>query len=457
MTISPITVFEGDLPTETDPISFSPRMALLMEYITQVFGPEFAAAVVEMNLDFAAINGLATAAALSATNSQNSFLAMDKRLLGEKTANPTVDNQGAPLVAGAMYFNSAASEMRVRTSAGAWVATYLPAAAYLTVANVFSEFTTAQRAAALVNLGLTASASQINPLNGSLTIANAILLRENVNLVPNADNFTASEWRTAPSGFSGISYERTVGSDERGPFVDYRIFGQTTTANAVAHIFNSALIDIVNGQTYAASSVIERIAGSWAGVTSVNQSLTTNTSAGGFLGQSSDAKAAPLTGPANYLVSRAFTGATEARANTNILVVLIANTAIDITLRIRGVQLDLGATRRAYRYLPATPAQVRAALGIPNWEQTIQDVSASRAVSTTYQNTTGRPIDVYYMNANVVGYSIQMGPTAGTLVTVATGDNMGGAQMSQKLTVPSGWFYRVDGATAGIKHWIEVR
>lgn len=49
----------------------------------------------------------ATNAANSATAAANSYDAFDDRWLGAKTTAPTVDNDGNPLVAGAVYFNTA--------------------------------------------------------------------------------------------------------------------------------------------------------------------------------------------------------------------------------------------------------------------------------------------------------------------------------------------------------------
>ena len=48
----------------------------------------------------------------------------DDRYLGSKAANPTLDNDGAALVGGALYYNSAVGEMRIWTGA-AWVAAYV--------------------------------------------------------------------------------------------------------------------------------------------------------------------------------------------------------------------------------------------------------------------------------------------------------------------------------------------
>ena len=58
-------------------------------------------------------------AAVSATAAEAAFDSFDDRYLGSKTANPTVDNDGNALVAGALYFNTTVSLMKVYTGS-AW-------------------------------------------------------------------------------------------------------------------------------------------------------------------------------------------------------------------------------------------------------------------------------------------------------------------------------------------------
>lgn len=79
------------------------------------------------------INGeeYAAAAAASAAAAQtalNATLAVydsfDDRYLGTKTSDPTLDNDGNALLAGALYFNSVAQTMRLYTGS-AWVAAYV--------------------------------------------------------------------------------------------------------------------------------------------------------------------------------------------------------------------------------------------------------------------------------------------------------------------------------------------
>jgi hypothetical protein len=84
----------------------------------------------------------ASAASTSATNAQNAQTAaesardstlaaydsFDDRYLGTKTSDPSVDNDGNALTAGALYFNSSAGIMKLYNGS-AWVAAYVSGAA----------------------------------------------------------------------------------------------------------------------------------------------------------------------------------------------------------------------------------------------------------------------------------------------------------------------------------------
>ena len=62
------------------------------------------------------------------------FDSFDDRYLGTKTSDPTLDNDGNALVAGSLYFNSAAGTMKVYTGS-AWVAAYVSGTDFLPLAG----------------------------------------------------------------------------------------------------------------------------------------------------------------------------------------------------------------------------------------------------------------------------------------------------------------------------------
>jgi len=97
----------------------------------------------------------AALAAQSAASARDATLAafdsFDDRYLGVKTSNPSVDNDGNALAAGALYFNSTAGEMRVYTGT-AWAAAYVSGAGVLLISNNLSDLASASTAR--TNLGL---------------------------------------------------------------------------------------------------------------------------------------------------------------------------------------------------------------------------------------------------------------------------------------------------------------
>lgn len=85
------------------------------------------------------------------------FDSFDDRYLGAKAADPTVDNDGNPLVAGMLYFNSSTGVMRIYTGT-AWVAAYVSGTDFLTKTGNLSDL--ASVATARANLGLGSAAVQ---------------------------------------------------------------------------------------------------------------------------------------------------------------------------------------------------------------------------------------------------------------------------------------------------------
>jgi len=70
----------------------------------------------------------ATSAASSAASALAAFDSFDDRYLGSKATDPTVDNDGDPLTAGDLYWNTTLSVMKVYTGS-TWLIAYVPGAA----------------------------------------------------------------------------------------------------------------------------------------------------------------------------------------------------------------------------------------------------------------------------------------------------------------------------------------
>lgn len=85
-----------------------------------------AAQTAETNAETAEVNAEAAQAAAEAARDQvlAVYDSFDDRYLGSKTSDPTLDNDGNTLVAGALYFNSVSGVMRLYTGS-AWVAAYV--------------------------------------------------------------------------------------------------------------------------------------------------------------------------------------------------------------------------------------------------------------------------------------------------------------------------------------------
>ena len=101
----------------------------------------------------AATNASAAQVAAEAARDQTltAYDNFDDRYLGAKTSDPTLDNDGNALVAGALYFNSSLGYMKVYTGS-VWVDAYAAGTSFLAKANNLSDLPDAS--VARTNLGV---------------------------------------------------------------------------------------------------------------------------------------------------------------------------------------------------------------------------------------------------------------------------------------------------------------
>jgi len=109
----------------------------------------------------AAADAASAASALAQT--LTAYDNFDDRYLGAKSSDPTLDNDGNALIAGALYFNTVLPGMKVYTGS-AWVIAYSSGAGLLQVANNLSDV--ASTATSRTNLGLgTGDSPQFTAVN----------------------------------------------------------------------------------------------------------------------------------------------------------------------------------------------------------------------------------------------------------------------------------------------------
>jgi len=94
------------------------------------------------------------------------------------------------------------------------------------------------------------------------------------------------------------------------------------------------------------------------------------------------------------------------------------------------------------------------------YNQSYVNVTSTRAFSTTYTNSTGKPIMliIFATRGSVSTASLQISVDGGAAFTFAYGSNSGGGNYCVgSIIIPNGQTYRVTSSDATLNSWVELR
>ena len=123
---------------------------------------------------------------------------------------------------------------------------------------------------------------------------------------------------------------------------------------------------------------------------------------------------------------------------------------------IESTQATAGTWATAPSTIQGYGGQALAAMSSLGYGQTWQNVGASRALSTTYYNTTGKPIYVSVASSGTSGGGTLQGIVNGSTIGVFQPNTAATSQMTITFIVPVGSNYSV-ACTAAFATWFELR
>jgi len=195
----------------------------------------------------------ASEALTSANNAANSFDSFDDRYLGAKSSDPSVDNDGDALIAGALYFNSTSNDLRAYTGS-AWVSYGANSAASVSYSNSSSGLsaTTAQAAIDEVEGRVDTNTASITALGSGMFSKVGNITTGTT--VPHITNDDGRLYLCDTSGGNITINLPAIGSDEGHRFG----FQKTHASNTVTINRNGS--DTINaGTSYTLSAISEYI------------------------------------------------------------------------------------------------------------------------------------------------------------------------------------------------------
>lgn len=342
--------------------------------------------------------GIATT---QATNAAASYDAFDDRYLGNKSSNPTLDNDGAALLTGALYFNTVSNEMRVYTGS-AWVsvsntvssdaaaASALAASTSATTAttqasNASTSATNAASSASAASTSATNAASSATSASGSASSAStsastATTQASNASTSASAASTSATNAASSATSASG-SATAAAGSATSAS-------GSATTATTQASNASTSATNAASSATAAAGSATS--ASTSAGTATTQAGIAT-TQAGIATTKAAEAAASAASiagGPVTSVAGK--TGVvTLAKADVglgNVDNTSDANkpvsTATQTALNAKEATITAGTTAQYYRGDKSWQTLDKTAVGLGNVDNTSD---ANKPVSTATQ------------------------------------------------------------------------
>jgi len=182
----------------------------------------------------------ASNAATTATTARDQTLAafdnFDDRYLGEKSSDPSVDNDGDALVGGALYFNSVDGVMKVYTGSQ-WVAAYADVSGALLAVNNLSDLNNATSARTNLGLGTAATTASTDYATAAQgTLADSAVQPGDLATVATTGAY--SDLTGSPTAVSSFT-------NDSGYITDYTVTqGDVTAHQAALSITESQISDL---------------------------------------------------------------------------------------------------------------------------------------------------------------------------------------------------------------------
>ena len=168
----------------------------------------------------------------------------DDRYLGSKASNPSVDNDGNALLAGALYYNTTVPEMRLYTGS-AWVAAYVSGASYLASANNLSDLASASTAR--TNLGLGTAATMTGPSGTIVGTTDTQTLTNKTLTTPVISSITNTGTLSLPTSTDTLVGRATTDTLTNKTLTNPTVNNYTEGVVAIGNSSTSQTLSLTNG------------------------------------------------------------------------------------------------------------------------------------------------------------------------------------------------------------------